>query len=81
MAASPRGDIDEAAAPDTLMTALLKKGVKAFRIYPRLTKAPIARWLEPAGYGKMFAQAAKNNQAMSCLINTDALPELGRRLC
>src|SRR5262249_27573309 len=31
-------------------------------------------------YSKMFAAGAKNNQAMSCLINPDALPELDR-LC
>lgn len=69
----PAGD-----APDRLMTEMSKKGVRAFRIYPKLTKAPIARWLEPAGYAKMFAQGAKNNQAISCLIDPDALPDLDR---
>src|SRR5262249_2861813 len=45
---------------------------------PRLTKAPPSRWLQAPGYTKMFAAAAKNNQAMSCLIDPDALPELDR---
>ena len=45
---------------------------------PQLSKLPPAKWLEPAGYGKMFAAGAKNNQAMSCLIDPDALPELDR---
>jgi predicted TIM-barrel fold metal-dependent hydrolase len=64
--------------PDRLMTELAKKRVRAFRILPRLSKLQPAKWLEPAGYQKMFATAAKNNQAMSCLIDPDALPELDR---
>ena len=60
------------------MNDLAKKGVRAFRILPALTKSPPARWLEPEGYGRMFAAGAKNNQAMSCLIDPDALPELDR---
>ncbi len=70
----------EAAGVERLMSDLAKKGVRAFRIYPKLTKAAIGKWLEPAGYQKMFAQAARNNQVMSCLIDTDALPEL-ERMC
>jgi predicted TIM-barrel fold metal-dependent hydrolase len=66
------------AAPDKLMAELGKKRVRAFRIHPRLSKLPAPRWLEPAGYGVMFAAGAKNNQAMSCLIDPDALPELDR---
>jgi predicted TIM-barrel fold metal-dependent hydrolase len=62
------------------MGELAKKGVRAFRIYPKLTKAPIQRWLQPAGYATMFAAGAKNNQALSCLIDPDALPEL-ERMC
>jgi predicted TIM-barrel fold metal-dependent hydrolase len=68
----------EAANPDRLMTDLAKKGVRAFRIYPKLTKSPVGRWLQPAGYQKMFAQAQRNNQAISCLIDPDALPEIDR---
>jgi predicted TIM-barrel fold metal-dependent hydrolase len=64
-------------APDREMTALAKR-VRAFRIYPELGKRPPAHWLEPAGYGKMFAAGAKNRQAMSCLIDPRALPELDR---
>lgn len=67
-----------AAAPDRLMGELAKQRVRAFRIHPRLSKLPPARWLEPAGYSTMFAAGAKNNQAMSCLIDPDALPELDR---
>jgi predicted TIM-barrel fold metal-dependent hydrolase len=65
-------------APDRLMADLARKKVRAFRIHPRLSKRPPARWLEPEGYSKMFAAGAKNNQAMSCLIDPDALPELDR---
>jgi predicted TIM-barrel fold metal-dependent hydrolase len=64
--------------PDRLMTELAKKKVRAFRIHPTLSKQPPARWLEPAGYAKMFAAGARNHQAMSCLITPDALPELDR---
>lgn len=60
------------------MAALAKKGVRAFRIYPKLTKEPIDRWLRPEGYAKMFAEGARNKQALACLINPDALPELDR---
>jgi predicted TIM-barrel fold metal-dependent hydrolase len=67
-------------APAKEMTELAKKGVRAFRIHPKLSKQPVAKWLEPAGYGKMFAAGAKNNQAMSCLIDPDGLPEL-ERMC
>jgi predicted TIM-barrel fold metal-dependent hydrolase len=60
------------------MTVLGRRGVRAFRIHPRLSRQPPARWLEPPGYARMFAQAAKNNQALSCLIDPDALPEVDR---
>jgi predicted TIM-barrel fold metal-dependent hydrolase len=65
-------------APDKLMTELSKKRVRAFRIHPNLSKLPPARWLEPAGYSRMFETGATNNQAMSCLMAPDALPELDR---
>jgi predicted TIM-barrel fold metal-dependent hydrolase len=64
--------------PDRLMGELAKKRVRAFRILPKLSKVPVERWLQPPGYAKMFAAGAKNNQAMSCLIDPDALPELDR---
>ena len=71
--------IDPAGAdPAKEMTSLAGKGVRAFRIYPKMSKEPIARWLQPAGFEKMFAQAAKNNQAISCLIDPDAFPEIDR---
>ena len=64
--------------PDREMTALAKRRVRAFRIHPRLSKQPPARWLQPEGYARMFAAGAKHNLAMSCLIDPDALPELDR---
>jgi predicted TIM-barrel fold metal-dependent hydrolase len=64
--------------PDREMDQLAKKGVRAFRIHPKLSQQPIARWLRPEGYKKMFAVGARNNQAMACLIGPDALPELDR---
>ena len=60
------------------MTDLARKSVRAFRIQPAMSKQPIDKWLEPAGFSKMFDTAARNNQALSCLINADALPELDR---
>jgi predicted TIM-barrel fold metal-dependent hydrolase len=67
-------------APDKEMTALAKKGVRAFRIHPKLSKQAPAKWLEPEGYAAMFTAGAKNNQAMSCLIDPDGLPEV-ERMC
>jgi predicted TIM-barrel fold metal-dependent hydrolase len=64
--------------PAAEMDKLAKKGVRAFRIYPALTKEPVEKWLRPEGYKKMFAAAARNHQAMACLIGPDALPELDR---
>jgi predicted TIM-barrel fold metal-dependent hydrolase len=63
---------------DREMAELAKRRVRAFRIHPRLSKLPPARWLEPPGYAAMFAAGAKHNLAMSCLIDPDALPELDR---
>jgi predicted TIM-barrel fold metal-dependent hydrolase len=65
-------------APEKQMAELAKKAVRAFRIHPRLSKQPPARWLEPDGFARIFAAATKSNQAMSCLIDPDALPELDR---
>jgi predicted TIM-barrel fold metal-dependent hydrolase len=64
--------------PAAEMDKLAKKGVRAFRIYPALTKEPVEKWLRPEGYKTMFAAAARNHQAMACLIGPDALPELDR---
>jgi predicted TIM-barrel fold metal-dependent hydrolase len=60
------------------MEELAKKGVRAFRIHPKLSKEPIESWLRPDGYKKMFAAGARTNQAMACLIGPDALPEVDR---
>jgi predicted TIM-barrel fold metal-dependent hydrolase len=67
-----------AADVDKQMADLAKKKVRAFRIHPRLSKEEPAKWLEPPGYQKMFAAGARHNQAMSCLIDPNALPELDR---
>ncbi len=64
--------------PAREMSELAKRRVRAFRIYPKLSKAPIPRWLQPDGFDKMFRAAARNNQAISCLIDPDALPEIDR---
>jgi predicted TIM-barrel fold metal-dependent hydrolase len=64
--------------PAREMDELAKRGVRAFRIYPKLTKEPLERWLQPEGYKRMFAAGGRNNQAMACLIDPDALPELDR---
>jgi predicted TIM-barrel fold metal-dependent hydrolase len=66
--------------PAREMDALAKKGVRAFRIHPRLASEPIEKWLRPEGYKKMFAAGARNNQAMACLIDANALPEV-ERMC
>lgn len=67
-----------AADVDKQMADLAKKKVRAFRIHPRLSKEEPAKWLQPPGYQKMFAAGARHNQAMSCLIDPSALPELDR---
>lgn len=67
-----------AKAPQREMETLLKRRVYAFRIQPGMSKQPIDRWLQPEGFARMFEAGAKHNQAMSCLIDPDALPELDR---
>lgn len=64
--------------PGEAMRALRPKGVKAFRIAPNYSKLPPARWLQPEGYGAMFAAAAETGQVLSCLIGPDAFPEVDR---
>ena len=63
---------------DRTMTELGSRGIRAFRIHPRLSKQPPQSWLRPEGYMKMFAAAARNRQALSCLIEPDALHEIDR---
>lgn len=63
---------------DRQMADLAKRRVRAFRIQPSRSNVPVARWLEPEGYARMFQTGARTNQAMSCLIAPDALPELDR---
>lgn len=61
-----------------VMSDLAKKGIRAFRIHPKLSGEPPVRWLRPDGFKKMFAAGAANNQAMACLIDPDGLPEVDR---
>lgn len=65
-------------APEKQMVELAKKGVRAFRIHPRLSKETPAQWLRPKGYEAMFATAAKHRLALSCLIDPEGLPEVDR---
>jgi len=69
-----------AAAPAQRMAELAKQGVRAVRLHPRLSRQPAARWLQPEGCQAMFAAGAKLNQALSCLIDPDGLPEV-ERMC
>ena len=62
--------------PAREMNELAKRGVRAFRIHPKLTGQAIEKWLRPEGCKKMFAAGARNNQAMACLIGPDGLSEL-----
>lgn len=64
--------------PERLMADLAPRGVRAFRIHPRLTGQPAETWLRPEGCRAMFAAGARLRQAMSCLIDPDALPEVDR---
>jgi predicted TIM-barrel fold metal-dependent hydrolase len=68
----------DGADPAAEMTSLAAKSVRAFRIYPKMTKEPVSSWLRHTGFDKMFAAAAKNQQAISCLIDPDAFPEIDR---
>jgi predicted TIM-barrel fold metal-dependent hydrolase len=66
--------------PGREMDALGKRGVRAFRIHPKLSGQPVEKWLRPEGFQKMFAAGARSRQAMSCLIGPDGLPEV-ERMC
>ncbi len=58
------------------MAALLTQGVTGFRIVPE--DAVVANWLQTPGYEAMFSAASQTGQALSCLVNTDALGEVDR---
>jgi predicted TIM-barrel fold metal-dependent hydrolase len=64
--------------PASAMAELRPKGVVAFRIQPQFLGLPIGRWLDHPGYEAMFSHASTSGQVISCLIDTDALPEVGR---
>lgn len=65
-----------AGAPADEMKRLKKLGVRGFRIYPK--DRPVDDWLGSEGMHAMFATGAKENLAMCCLIDPDALPALDR---
>ncbi len=60
------------------MAELGRRGVRAFRIHPRLSGQQPATWLRPEGFTRMFATAAHTRQFVSCLIDPDGLPEVDR---
>ena len=62
--------------PGAEMKQLKARGVRGFRIYPK--DRPAADWLGTDGLHKMFAAGAKENLAMCCLIDPNALPALDR---
>jgi predicted TIM-barrel fold metal-dependent hydrolase len=76
--------------PARVMRELATVGVRAFRIqsvgsYVRTgasaaeyAKFPPARWLAHPGYDRMFAEASRSGQALSCLVGPDAFPEIDR---
>ncbi|GIW86796.1 MAG: amidohydrolase [Isosphaeraceae bacterium] len=66
--------------PAAAMRALAPRGVRAFRIQPHYSKRGLADWLAPEGYQAMFAEAARSQQVLSCLIDPEGLREVDR-LC
>jgi len=64
--------------PARAMAELEPVGVRAFRVRPAYLDLPIDRWLDHPGYDAMFAQASMTGQAISFLIDPDALPEIDR---
>jgi predicted TIM-barrel fold metal-dependent hydrolase len=64
------------------MGDLAKKGVRAFRIHPKLSKQPPEKWLTPAGYEKMFAAAGalcKMAVHKKVLVKVGAFYALGKK--
>lgn len=66
----------DADQPDETMRRLKKQGVRGFRIYPK--NSNVDTWLDSPAMHKMFSCGAKENLAMCCLINPNALPALDR---
>ncbi len=64
--------------PGAAMRALSRQGVRGFRIQPKYSKLPEARWLEPTGYAAMFGTAAQTGLALSCLIDPRGFGEIDR---
>ena len=62
--------------PAAEMKRLKALGVRGFRIYPK--DRPVADWLGSEGMHAMFTTGRKENLAMCCLIDADALPALDR---
>ncbi|WP_235905198.1 amidohydrolase family protein [Tautonia marina] len=68
----------EGVDPAAEMAKLASKGVRAFRVQPQFLNLPIDRWLDHPGYESMFSYASESKQAISFLIDPDALPEVDR---
>ncbi|MCA9414386.1 MAG: amidohydrolase, partial [Candidatus Omnitrophica bacterium] len=64
--------------PAAEMKRLAERGCHAFRIQPAHSKQPPETWLQPEPMEKLFTTAQKEQLALSCLIRTDALPEVDR---
>ena len=62
--------------PDVEMRRLKKRGVRGFRIYPK--NQQVDRWLDSNSMHVMWSAGAKEQLAMCCLIDPDALPALDR---
>jgi predicted TIM-barrel fold metal-dependent hydrolase len=66
-------------SPDLTMVELSKGGIYAFRLTGRRNAAGVAtQWMDHPGYDRMFTAAARNNLALSFLINPEDLLELDR---
>ena len=68
-------------SPDATMVALAAGGVVAFRVRGKSTRPKIGggeRWMDYAGFDKMFTAGAEHNLALSFLMSPADLPELDR---
>src|SRR5262245_3703679 len=50
--------------PAREMEELAKKGVRAFRIHPKLSEQPIEKWLRPDGYQKLVGSGGSKSPCM-----------------
>ena len=62
--------------PAPTMRELKEQGVRGFRIYPK--NSDVEKWLSSDTMHAMFTTGAREQLAMCCLINPNALPALDR---